>query len=214
MAKKKVATEKVVEIPALKIERRTIKIVAYAPGDELICHAWSEKAKKEMLDKQLKKAKQGRAAKDPEQDYRDSLYWLSKKPPHERIAVQKVDPSKHELFGFKTIAFKAAAVRAANDVGIQMTVARRAFHVPGEFVVLKFDHVYVREDMVRLNGGVADIRYRGAFVDWSVELPVELNVAVWNWEQLLNLFNTAGFGVGVGEWRPERNGVAGRFRVA
>jgi hypothetical protein len=33
-------------------------------------------------------------------------------------------------------------------------------------------------------------------------------------EQVLNLFNTAGFACGVGEWRPERDGSNGRFRVA
>jgi len=224
MAKKKV-TE--IIIPKLKIERVKMKLVAYQPGDEIIVHAWSEKAKKQMLDKQMKIAKQGKTAKDPEADYRESLYWMKKgkiaspktksKPNYyhaERIPVKDVDPAKHDLFGFKTIAFKASAVKAANDVGIPMTVTRRAFHIPGEFVVLHYDKVYMREDMVRLNGTVADLRYRGAFVDWWVDLEIELNIGVLSVEQLLNLFNTAGFGVGVGEWRPERNGVSGRFRVA
>ena len=33
-------------------------------------------------------------------------------------------------------------------------------------------------------------------------------------EQMLNLFETAGFAVGVGEWRPERDGRNGLFHVA
>jgi len=213
-------------IPALKIQPLEIKLVCYAPGDELIVHAWSEKAKKEMLAKQKKEAKQGKEPKDPDRDYRESLYWLestgkvaTKKGETnyydvQRISVQDVDPAKHNLFGFKTIAFKAAAVKAANDVGIPMTVTRRAFHVNGEFVQIHYDKVYMREDMVRLNGGVADLRYRGAFVNWWVLIQVELNIGVMSSEQLVNLFNTAGFGVGVGEWRPERNGVSGRFKVA
>ena len=211
-------------IPKLNIERVQMKLMAYKPGDEIIVHAWSEKAKKEMLDKQMGKAKQGKTNKDPVQDYRESAYWLKytrkrvKGKDHythvERIPVKNVDPAKHDCFGFKTIAFKAAAVRAANDVGIQMTLSRRAFHIPGEFVVLHYDKVYMREDMVRLNGTVADLRYRAAFVNWWVDIEVELNVAILSVEQLLNLFNTAGFSVGVGEWRPERNGVSGRFKVA
>jgi hypothetical protein len=30
----------------------------------------------------------------------------------------------------------------------------------------------------------------------------------------MNLLNTAGFAVGVGEWRPEKDGQYGMFRVA
>jgi hypothetical protein len=32
-------------------------------------------------------------------------------------------------------------------------------------------------------------------------------------EQIFNLVNRAGFAVGICEWRPERNGPFGRFRV-
>jgi len=208
MAQKKEV--QIIIIPPLKVERLQLHIKGVT---ELICHAWSEKAKKQMLAKQMKEAKQGKDAKDPERDYRESLYWLNQKAPHDLVPVGKVDPSKHELFGFKTIAFKAAAVRAANDVGLAMTLTRRAFHVIGEFVKLDYKTVYMREDMVRLNGGVADIRYRGAFTDWSTVLDVKFNAGIISAEQLYNLFNTAGFGVGVGEWRPEKNGVSGTFEV-
>ncbi len=191
-----------------KIERLEIKIV----GDTtLIPHSWSEKAKKEMLDKQMKKAKQGREAKDPERDYRESLYWLDKDG--NLISAKKTDPNKHKYFGFKTIAFKAAAVRAANDVGLQMTLTRRAFHILGEFVPIKFSKITMREDMVRIGMGTADLRYRGEFHDWSTTLPISFNARIISPEQIFNLLNTAGFGVGVGEWRPERNGVNGMFHV-
>ena len=33
-------------------------------------------------------------------------------------------------------------------------------------------------------------------------------------EQIINYFNIGGFGVGVGEWRPEKDGQWGRFHVA
>ena len=32
-------------------------------------------------------------------------------------------------------------------------------------------------------------------------------------EQLIGFFNLAGFSVGIGEWRPERNGDHGMFHV-
>lgn len=210
MAKKEAQKKKIeiVTIPPLKTDTLKIKIIGDTP---LITHAWSEKAKKEMLDKQMKKAKQGREAKDPDRDYRESLYWLDKN--NNRIAVKDVDPNKHHLFGFKTIAFKAAAVRAANDVGLQMTLTRRSFHIIGEFVPIKCDRILMREDMVRIGMGVADLRYRAEFQNWSTVLQIIFNARIISPEQIFNLLNTAGFGVGVGEWRPERNGVNGMFHV-
>ncbi len=41
-----------------------------------------------------------------------------------------------------------------------------------------------------------------------------LNSGAISAEQIANLLNTAGFGVGIGEWRPEKNGSYGRFHVA
>ena len=32
-------------------------------------------------------------------------------------------------------------------------------------------------------------------------------------DTIINLLNRAGFGVGIGEWRPEKDGQFGRFRV-
>jgi len=195
-------------IPPLKLKRIELDIIGDTP---LLCHAWSGKAKKEMLDKQMKKAKQGKDPKDPVADYRSSLYWLD--DANEFIEPKNVDPAKHQLFGFKTIAFKAAAVRAANDVGLQMTFTRRAFHVLGDYVKLEFDKVIMREDPVRLNGTSTDLRYRGEFHGWKATLPIKYNASIIEPAQLVNLLNTSGFGVGIGEWRPERNGSHGCFHV-
>jgi hypothetical protein len=71
----------------------------------------------------------------------------------------------------------------------------------------------MREDMVRLQGRVADIRFRGQFKEWCAYVPVQVNTSALSIEQLANLFVLAGFAVGVGEWRPERNGQYGRFEV-
>jgi hypothetical protein len=62
--------------------------------------------------------------------------------------------------------------------------------------------------------GTADIRHRAEFETWGAVLRVQFNAGVMSAEQVINLFEAGGFGVGVGEWRPEKDGVNGRFHVA
>ena len=45
-------------------------------------------------------------------------------------------------------------------------------------------------------------------------MSVRFNANVLSAEQIINLFNTAGFGVGIGEWRSEKDGQHGLFHVA
>jgi len=196
-----------IEIPPVRIQRISITLVGDAP---LVCHRWSAKARKQMLDKQTKKAQQARAAKDPFQDYVESLYWISAcpaQPTEQDIAKAK--------FGFPALAFKQAAVDACTQVsGIKKTFARGAFHVDGDLVPI-FGKVRMREDSVRLSGpgGKADLRYRGEFPTWRCELTVRFNAAAITPEQVVNLFNVAGFAVGIGEHRAERDGNWGLFHV-
>src|SRR3712207_7444868 len=55
--------------PPIQIETMRIKLVSDSP---LICHRWSEKAKRELLGKQMKQAKTAKEAKDPQKDYEES----------------------------------------------------------------------------------------------------------------------------------------------
>jgi hypothetical protein len=192
MATKK-PTEQVITLPALNIQFLKLRVRGDSP---LICHAWSSKAKKQMLDAQMKKAKQAKEAKDPEQDYRDSLY-----------------PHPDGGYGFPAVGFKAAAVDACSSIqGVTKVEARGAFHIIGDLVKIEGEPS-PREDMVRVGMGTADLRYRGEFRQWAVELTLRYNANVLSAEQIANLFNTAGFAVGVGEWRPQRDGSFGMFHV-
>lgn len=183
-------------------------------GDSpLIVHAWSQKAKLEMLGKQMKKATGAREAKDPVADFEASLYRLA-----------------DGGYGFPSVAFKAAAVTAITSVaGMTKVAARQAFQILGEDVDVRgaFEGTMARQNLVRLAGvptmredlvrvgmGTADIRYRGEFADWSARLLVRFNANVLSEAQILNILNVAGFGVGVGEWRPEKDGSHGTFHVA
>lgn len=200
-----------IELPALQIGLMEVTLVGDSP---LIVHAWSAKAKKEMLDKQMKVAKGAKEAKSPKADFESSMYRLA-----------------DGGYGFPSVAFKAAAVTAGTSVaGITKIQARQAFHIVGEDADIKgaFDGSVsrvnlvrveggppqMREDMVRVGMGTADLRYRAEFPEWHTKILVRYNANVLSESQILNLLNTGGFAVGVGEWRPEKDGQYGLFHVA
>lgn len=180
------------------IERMTVKIVGTSP---LIMHKFSEKAKKQMLDKQMKKAPKKNAARDPQQEFKDSVY---------RNAKGKV--------AFPANAIKQAIVSAARSVdGLPMTVLRAAVFVKGDeqdLIEVKHKELRMREDTVKIGQGTTDLRFRGETLGWTMDLPIEFNADVLSAEQILNLLQIAGFSNGLGEWRPERNGNYGTFALA
>ena len=183
----------VIQLPKLNIQFMATKLV----GDSsLIVHRFDEKAKKQILDKQMKRARAAKEPKNPTQEYLDSLYQY---------------PGGG--YGFPAGAFKAAAIDACSHVdGMTKVQARGAFHVIGEMAKIEGDP-RMREDMVRIAMGTTDIRYRAEFPAWSTTLKIRFNANVMRAEQIVNLFNTAGFAIGVGEWRPQKDGIYGMFHV-
>lgn len=207
------AKTKEISIPELKLKTIEVEIVGTTP---YISHSWSEKAKKQMRDKQMGKAKQGKHEdKNPEYDFLESLYWITEKPYSKPKDVTKNNVDEfveNGKFGIPSIAFKSALVRAATDVGQNMTDMRRLLHVEDELNEIDGTPT-LKEDMVTVGRGSADLRYRGYFMEWSTHIQIEFNAALINEENVLNLVNTAGYGVGVGDWRPEKNGQYGRFEI-
>jgi len=195
MAKKVKTTDQPIELPAMNIKLAEIFLIGDSP---LISHKWSEKSKKEIRDKQQKKAKTAKDIRNPNAEFEDSLYHI-----------------EGGGYGFPAVAFKAAAVNACSHVdGITKVHARGAFHIMCELVTIEGDEPVQREDMVRVGMGVADLRYRGEFKKWHCKIPVRFNANVLSLEQITNIFDTAGFSTGVGEWRPQKNGDYGMFHVA
>ena len=199
-------TRTIIEIPALNEQVLMLKIVGDTP---LITHKWSERQKKKIRDKQAKQASNAKEARDPWQEFCESMYWLTEMP-----MVPTEEDIKEAKFGFKSIALKDAAVTACTSVSsVTKVAARQAFHVVGEFLEIQSNPPYMREDAVRIGMGTSDLRYRGCFDNWSVTFKVRFNADLISTEQLTHLFNIAGFAVGLGEWRPEKNGQNGMFHV-
>lgn len=193
MEKKKEEKAKEIKVKSLAKKRLRIRIKGTSP---LICNKFSESQQKAILDKQMKKAKVGKEAKDPDKQYEESLYVM-----------------EDGRFGFPASGFKKSMVRASKVTDIMpMTDARGAFHILGTYCPIK-GKPRKRSDTVRLATGVADIRFRAEFPEWESELDIIYNENVISDAQLAQLVNAAGFSVGVGDWRPEKNGSFGMFEV-
>lgn len=188
-----------VMVPDIEVGEMEFVIKGTTP---LITHKFSDKARRQIEEKQQKKATKAKSARKPEEEFEAACYKLN------------------GGFGFPANGLKQAAVNACRFTDMKMTVARGAFFVKGEVSdegeeLVKIDSKApkMKTDMVRLQSGSSDVRYRPIFEDWSMTVRVEYNKNVISPEQVMNLFNTAGFAIGIGDWRPERNGQFGRFTI-
>lgn len=210
-------TVELIEIKPIEIKKTTIRIVGDTP---LIMHAWSEKAKREMLDKQMKKTKSSaREAKNPVEDFIRSMYWLTPMPTDMTEDGFEQAIAGGARFCFPVTAFKQAAISAAYRMGWtkdKMSM-RGAFYIDGDenqMIEIKGEPPVMREDMCKVGMGVADIRFRGEFRNWYADMTISYNNnGQYTLEQIVNIINAGGYVCGVGEWRPERDGQFGMFHV-
>jgi hypothetical protein len=204
------AATAVITLPDINIERHKLFVIGTAP---LLVHAFTEKARKQMLDKQMKTAKGGRAAREPYEEVEDAKYKL---------------PDGRD--GFPAVGFKKAAVTACTSVAdITKVAARQAFRIAG--LPMRADGVldgaFMRTSLVPiisppsiineapagLAGRSYEMRYRPEYSPWGAELDVYINANVVSISQLGSIFQLAGMGVGIGDYRPEKDGDCGTFEL-
>jgi len=224
-AKKKEAG---IKIEPLEFEVVSLQILGVRP---LIVHAWDPKVQAQMLAKQMKlpvkSAKQ--RERDPKSEFEAALY--------------RIPEELGGGYGVPAAAFKQSFVDACRHVDIAMTVAVGAFHVRGievdlppveledkegnaievgtktmEMIPIYGSEPKMRMDMVRLEGGSADMRFRPFFKEWRCLVPVQIAKGTLTPQQVIDLANRAGFHCGICEWRPfskkSKNGNYGMFKIA
>lgn len=228
-----------IEIRPLEIRTATFTIRGISP---LIVHAWSHKAKQEILDKQTQKTggKPKHVKKSPCADFMDCLYWLTDPPAiitddslsrndidEEDVAQQWIDAIKNGAkFGFPVTGIKQSIIMGAKRSGLDVvgTELKGSFFLSGATPASTIDYAEIvtseppvmREDMVMVGGmsKVADIRYRPEFTNWEIPIVIKYNASgKYTLEQILNCVNAGGFACGIGEWRPEKDGQHGMYEL-
>lgn len=193
-----VAQVQIDEIPAQTLQ---IPIIGTSP---LIVHRFSEKAKRQMLEN-MQGVKRPKEHKDPQAEYEAAMYRLK-------------DP---EGYGFPAIAFKSSTVSGCRFYGnkVTMTAMRQFIFFSGEFgpdgqMMCRIEgEPHMREDVVTVGNNGHDLRYRPEFTEWSTLLTVTFVTSALTQGSLLSLIDAGGMGVGVGEWRPEKKGEFGTYRI-
>lgn len=207
----------VVEIRPLDIKRVKVRIVGDTP---LIVHAWSEKAKRQMLEAQMKTTKtKAKEVRNPFDDFVQSLYWLEGKPEESTEEAFKEAVKNGAKWGFPVGAIKQAGNSAAYRMGwVKNQMALRGSYFLeteyGDMAEIQGSIPEMREDMVRIGMGSADLRYRGEFKNWYMDMTLEYNASGdMTLEQILNVINAGGYTCGIGEWRPEKDGFNGKYHI-
>lgn len=174
------------------------------PGSLLVVHAFAEKAKQEIRDKQQKKAKKAKAERVPAEEF---------------LAARYLDDERRECV--PVTALKKAIISAATAFDDLTKVAlRQALFVsptgmPGALLVPIERHDgaaaegVMREDAVTIGINTRGLAYRPSYDQWQLRVSIEFNPRLVSEEQLLALVDQAGWGVGICEGRPERSSALG-----
>ena len=190
----------VIEISRIAAETIRVPLLGTTP---LIVHRFSEKSKRQMLDA-MQGRKTPKTAKDPEAEYEACFYRFA-------------DGGS----GMPVIAFKAATVSAARfyGKGVSMVGLRQQIFFNGEMgvdgqMLARIDgEPKMREDVTRVGNGGADLRYRPEYREWRTTIDVTFVSSLLTRDSVLSLIDAGGMGVGVGEWRPEKKGDFGTYRI-
>lgn len=186
---------KTIEIPEIKLQRLIVTIEGQTP---LITHRFGERARKQIEDKQQGAARTAKPPREPESEFRDSLYVI-----------------QEGVYGFPAAGLKKALVYAGGRFADeQMTVLRGVINVQGDLLAIRAPEPRMRSDTVRIDGGkTSSLAYRPEFWPWEMDVPVVFNATMLTESKVLNLFQMAGFSIGIGDWRPEKNGTFGQFSI-
>lgn len=164
---------------------------------DLIQSRFSQKSVEQMLRKHMGISIQ-RESKKPREALEDATVYNADR----RVSIPPT-------------CFKMAMLGAASQLkGLKKTELRMALFVQGSSIPITYGRMVPRMDVTRTSGigRVPDIRFRPSFQDWKARMVIEFTDVV-TVQTVVDLLNRAGSG-GVGEWRPQKNGTFGTFRVS
>lgn len=204
------AAVRAIELQPIKLAKIMVEIEGITP---LICHRFAEKFRTQIREKQMGTRTESKKKKirKPEEEFNGGRYLF-------------IDPETgEEKDGFPVVGIKAAMIEAGYQFLDRTKVSSRYdVMINGigdthrqEVIEIHSPPPVMREDVVRLSGQgrTADLRYRPEYSPWSMSVPITFMPDRIKEEAIVGMLAHAGFSIGLGEWRPEKDGVNGRFQV-
>jgi hypothetical protein len=191
MARKTKTDEIVVVAP--RLETATFHVYGHSP---YVQHAFSEKARRSILESQLKTKGTSRKSKEPrdlEEDYEGAFHRTT-----------------DGAYGIPAPAFRNAMISACRVAGLVMTKAKLSiFCLPDDFdvndgtplVYLIAGEPERTELPVRLESGTTSIAIRPMWRDWEADVRLRWDADQFSQQDVGNLLERAGQQVGIGEGR-------------
>lgn len=123
-------------------------------------------------------------------------------------------------FGIPVSALKKCILTAGKSSGIPSTILNQAFFVTGDIggiIPLDGNPEWVMDERPVMVGTFNNrnpaLRQRPRFDKWEITFKIRYRADLITPETLVNLYEQAGFSVGLCEYRPEKTGNLGTFRV-
>ena len=196
------AKTEVIELKAIAPKTATIII----QGDsDLILNKMNNVSKKQLTDERKDKAKDVSEKDNKWEKIISAVHWLNGDPKEftEKTLEEKLkkDAPCITAFGLKQ-SFKQAVTR--NKIATYSTEFDATMNVTGKgdgLIPIKFAEHHVDEKLMSPKRGAPVLVYLNRFSGWSAELEISYLENVYSLEQIINIVNLAGFGLGIGSGR-------------
>ncbi len=208
MAKKN--EEQVIELKP--IIPKTITVTIEGTSD-LVLNKMNDPTAKALTDARKDKAKNLEKPNEWEQII-TAIHWLKGKPTDmSEVGLQDALVNNAPCitaFGLKK-SFADAVVR--NEISQYATKFNASVNVIGQgdnLVPIKFAEYHIDEKLMSPKKGAPVLVHLSRFSGWSADLTISFMETVYSTEQIINIINLAGFGLGIGSGR---SSGYGRYKV-
>ena len=189
-----------IEIKRIETKQVTVKIV----GDgDLILNKMNDVSTRQLTDQRKNKAKDMEVPNEWEQII-TAMHWRDGKPTdfseQGLIDALKNNAPCITAFGLKK-SFGDAVVR--NEIDKYRTKFDNSLNIiaKGNLVPIKFTEHYVDEKLMSPVRGKPVLVRMNRFSGWRAEFTIQFTENVYSLEQIINIINLAGFGLGIGSGR-------------
>ena len=186
-----------IEIKRIDVKQVTVKIV----GDgDLILNKMNDVSARQLTDQRKNKAKDLEVPNEWEQII-TALHWRDGKPTdfseQGLIDALKNNAPCITAFGLKK-SFGEAVVR--NEIDKFKTKFDPSVNIiaKGNLIPIKFTEHYIDEKLMSPVRGKPVLVRMNRFSGWSAEFTIQFTENVYSLEQIINIINLAGFGLGIG----------------